>query len=166
MQLAMQKFIITLGKLTLYYYSYSTSCSVFNQPLLRKEQQLPKSVVDFIQIEMVQRCAASQVCIKYLVSYNRHASVSEMISWYIYLDGPLQRSCRVNILRTVMMYKIMNNLVARCTYPCTDVILFPSSLATVERTSSYSGSSNNELLLQSVCLMLATHFPICNQVIE
>ena len=62
---------------------------------------------------MVQRHAARYA----LNIYDRYASVSEMIG---VLEWPTLESRR-NILRTVMMYKIMNNLVD---VP-TDAILFP-----------------------------------------
>ena len=67
-------------------------------------------------IEMVQRHAARYA----LNNCNRYASVSEMIGE---LGWPTLES-RHNILRTVMMYKIMNKLVD---VP-TDAILFPSTL--------------------------------------
>ena len=59
-------------------------------------------------IEMMQRHAARYA----LNNYDRHASVSEMISE---LGWPTLES-RCNFLRTVMMYKIMNNLYSRCTH--------------------------------------------------
>ena len=68
-------------------------------------------------IEMVQRHAARYA----LNNCNKYASVSEMIGE---LGWPPTLESRHNILRTVMMYKIMNKLVD---VP-TDAILFPSTL--------------------------------------
>ena len=71
---------------------------------------------------MVQRHTARYE----LNNYDRYASASEMIS---ILGWPTLES-RCNILRTIMMYQIMNNFVD---VP-TDAILFPSTDFTTKRT--------------------------------
>ena len=73
---------------------------------------------------MVQRHAA-----RYALKY-RYASISEMISEL----GLATLESRRNILRTVMMYKIMNKLVD---VP-TDAILFPSTLQLRGHTKRFS----------------------------